>query len=404
MSNVMKSDGTPLRTRPFPSWPFFGEDERQAVARVLVSGKVNYWTGEEGRLFEKEFALSIGVPYAVAVMNGTVALEAALMALGIGQGDEVVVTSRSYVASAGSVVLRGAKPVFADVDRESQNITAASIEKVMTGRTRAVIAVHLAGWPCDMDSIMALAKQHGVAVVEDCAQAAGASYKGRPVGSFGDVAAFSFCQDKAMTTGGEGGMVVTSRKDIWSKVWSYKDNGKSYDAVCGAAVKQGPSFKWLHESFGTNWRMTEMQAAIGRIQLRKLPGWIDKRRRLATVLSEGFEKIPGLRVTAPPEDIYHSYYKYYVFVKPETLKKGWDREQIIMAINALGIHCFSGSCSEIYLEKAFDADGLRPDERLPVARELGDTAMMFLVHPTLTEEDMADTVKAVRKVMAEASQ
>ena len=402
MMDSSKKSGGPVRTQPFPVWPCFDDDEIAAVSHVLQSGNVNYWTGEEGRLFEKEFAASIGVNYAVALMNGTVALEAALMALNIDNGDEVIVTPRSYIASASCTVLRGARPVFADVDRDSQNITAGSIEKVITSLTRAIIAVHLAGWPCDMDEIMALAKKHGLAVIEDCAQASGALYKGRPVGSFGDAAAFSFCQDKAMTCGGEGGMMATNNKDIWSKAWSYKDNGKSYDAVYSADPKPGPSFKWLHESFGTNWRMTEMQAAIGRTQLRKLPDWIEKRRRNAAILTEAFLQIPALRVTAPPDDVYHAYYKYYVFLRPEMLKKGWDRERVIVAINEHGIPCFTGSCSEMYLEKAFDADHLRPKKRLPVAEELGQTALMFLVHPTLTEEDMRDVVKAVEKVMAMA--
>ena len=394
----------PVRVSPFPIWPTFDVDEIAAAADVLRSGKVNYWTGDKGRLFEKEFAASIGVKYAVAVMNGTVALEAALMALDIGTGDEVIVTPRSYIASASCAIMRGARPVFADVDRDSQNITAQTIEEVLTHRTRAIIAVHLAGWPCDMDEIMALAKKRDLYVIEDCAQASGAFYKGRPVGSMGDVAAFSFCQDKIMTSGGEGGMVATNSKDIWSKVWSYKDHGKSYDAVHNNIdQKPGPAFKWLHESFGTNWRMTEIQAAIGRIQLTKLAGWVKMRRSNAAILTQIFSDIPALRVTTPPEDIYHACYKHYVFIRPEMLKDGWTRERIIMAINREGVPCFSGSCSEMYLEKAFDANDLRPQSRLPVAEELGRTAIMFPVHPTLSEEDMYDIAAAVEKVMAEAS-
>lgn len=394
---------TEIAKKNIAGWPIFAKDEIAAVKRVLQSGKVNYWTGNEGRLFEKEFAASIGVKYAVAVMNGTVALEAALMALGIGKGDDVIVTPRSFIASASCAVMRGAKPVFADVDRESQNITAATIEKVITRRTRAIIAVHLAGWPCEMDKIMALAKKHKLFVIEDCAQAVGAFYKGRPVGSFGDAAAFSFCQDKIITTGGEGGMVVTNKKEIWSNVWSYKDHGKSYDAVYRTDVKPGPSFRWLHESFGTNWRMTEMQSAIGRIQLRKLPGWIEKRRRNAEILTNAFLNIPALRVTVPPDNVVHSYYKYYVFLRPEMLKKGWDRERIITAINNLGIPCFTGSCSEMYREKAFAKDNLRPGKPLPVAKELGDTAIMFPVHPTLSVDDMRGMVKAAQKIIGTAS-
>ncbi|HNQ66322.1 MAG TPA: DegT/DnrJ/EryC1/StrS aminotransferase family protein [Smithella sp.] len=394
---------TKIAKKNIAGWPIFAKDEIAAVKRVLQSGKVNYWTGNEGRLFEKEFAASIGVKYAVAVMNGTVALEAALMALGIGKGDDVIVTPRSFIASASCAVMRGAKPVFADVDRESQNITAATIEKVITRRTRAIIAVHLAGWPCAMDEIMTLAKKHKLAVIEDCAQAVGAFYKGRQVGSFGDAAAFSFCQDKILTTGGEGGMVVTNKKEIWSKVWSYKDHGKSYDAVYKSDIKPGPSFRWLHESFGTNWRMMEVQSAIGRIQLQKLEGWIRKRRRNAEILTNAFLNIPALRVTVPPDNVVHSYYKYYVFLRPEMLKKGWDRERIITAINNLGIPCFTGSCSEMYREKAFAKDNLRPGKPLPVAKELGDTAIMFPVHPTLSVDDMRGMVKAAQKIIGTAS-
>ena len=396
--------GKKVYSGSFPGWPVFEESTIQKVADVLRSGKVNYWTGEEGRLFEKEFAQSVGVEYAVALMNGTVALEAALMAFDIGPGDEVVVTPRSFIASASCAVMRGAKPVFVDIDRNSQNIKSALIESALTQRTRAIIAVHLAGWPCDMDEITTLAKEKGLAVIEDCAQAAGALYKGRPVGSFGDAAAFSFCQDKIMTTGGEGGMLVTKSKYVWSKVWSYKDHGKSFDAVYSDADQQpGACFRWLHESFGTNWRMTEMQAALGRVQLRKLPGWVEKRRRNASLLTHAFQKIPAFRVPVPPDDRDHAYYKYYVFIKSELLKKGWDRKRVVMAINEEGIPCFTGSCSEIYMEKAFDADQLRPKKRLPVAEELGQTAMMFLVHPTLNEEDMQDTIQAVAKVMSAAS-
>jgi dTDP-4-amino-4,6-dideoxygalactose transaminase len=402
MTDLAIAGGKPVRSAKIPSWPCYELDEMDAVKKILESGKVNYWTGDECRLFEKEFAESIGVSYAVAVMNGTVALEAILASLGVSNGDEVIVTPRSYIASASCAVMRGARPVFADIDRESQNITAQTIEKVITSRTRAIIAVHLAGWPCDMDSILALARKRGLAVIEDCAQASGALYKGRPVGSLGDAAAFSFCQDKIMTTGGEGGMVSTNNKDIWSKVWSYKDHGKSYETVYRGDPKPGPSFKWLHESFGTNGRMTEMQAAIGRIQLLKLPDWIRRRRRHAEILTKAFAKIPALRLTIPPDDCQHAYYKYYTFLNREMLNPAWDRERIIVTINAEGISCSTGSCSEMYLEKAFDAGGMMPEKRLPVAEELGNTAMMFLVHPTISDRDMADMVTGVEKVMAVA--
>jgi len=393
--------GTPVRSSPSAPWPYFASDEISSVTSVLQSGKVNYWTGEEGRLFEKEFAVFTGCDYAIALANGTVALELAIYALGIGHGDEVIVTSRTFIASASCAVMRGAKPVMADVDPINQNITADTIKAVITPKTKAIIAVHLAGWPCEMESIIELAREHGLKVVEDCAQAHGATYNGRPVGSLGDVAAFSFCQDKTMTTGGEGGMLTTNDRELWEKAWAFKDHGKSYDAVYNR--QHSPGFRWLHESFGTNWRLTEMQSAIGRIQLRKLPEWIRIRQRNANALTKCFSGITALRVTIPSDDISHAYYKYYVFVRPDRLKEGWNRDRIIAAINAEGVSCFAGSCSEIYLERAFEREGLRPLGRLAVAKELGETSLMFLVHPTLNESDMNDVCKAVLKVMSVAS-
>lgn len=399
--NLLSIDGgTVIRAVPFAPWPHFPLDEIAAASSVLASGKVNYWTGDEGRLFEKEFAAFTGCQYAIALANGTVALEIALYALDIGPGDEVIVTSRTFIASASCIIMRGAVPVMADIDPVSQNVTAGTVRAAISSRTKAIIAVHLAGWPCDMDPILESAREHGLRVIEDCAQAHGAMYKGKPVGSLGDVAAFSFCQDKIMTTGGEGGILTTDNETIWRKAWEFKDHGKSFDAVYKR--QHPPGFRWLHESFGTNWRLTEMQSAIGRIQLRKLPEWTKTRRHHASILSECFRRIPALRVTTPPEEIGHAYYKYYVFLRSERLKACWDRERIMNAVCAEGVPCFSGSCSEIYLEKAFDKEGLRPSERFPVAKELGETSLMFLVHPTLNDVDMDDICGAVEKVMSVA--
>lgn len=393
--------GVSVRTTPFAPWPFFDHDEIDAATAPLRSGKVNYWTGSEGREFEKEFAAYTACSHAIALANGTVALELALFALGIGVGDEVIVTPRTFIASSSCCVMRGAIPILADVDPVSQNITAATIRPLITHRTKAIICVHLAGWPCDMDSIMSLAREHGLKVIEDCAQSHGATYKGKPVGSLGDVAAFSFCQDKIMTTGGEGGMLTTNDESLWRKAWEYKDHGKSYDAVYNR--QHPPGFRWLHESFGTNWRLTEMQSAIGRVQLRKMPDWTAARQRHAAILTKFFSRIPALRVTPTPSEIGHAMYKYYVFIRPNMLAAGWDRDRVMGAINAEGVPCFSGSCSEIYLEKAFIDVGYGLAERLSVAKELGDNSLMFLVHPTLTDADMIDTCYAAEKVFFAAS-
>lgn len=398
---------------PFSPWPSFTDEEADAVRRVVMSNKVNYWTGTETREFEKEFAAWSGTAHAVALANGTLALDVALKALGIGSGDEVVVTPRTFIASISCVVNAGAVPVFADVEADSGNVSARTIAAVLTPRTKAVVCVHLAGWPCDMDPIMALAAQHGLKVIEDCAQAHGASYKGRPVGSIGHVGAWSFCQDKIMTTGGEGGMVTTNDESLWRAMWSFKDHGKSYEAVYER--QHPPGFRWLHESFGTNWRMLEMQAVIGRIQLRRLPEWAAARRRnaeaiCATCREFSVLRVPQVRCASCPGSCHsngasceHAHYKCYAYVQPERLAVGWSRDRMVEAINAEGVPCYQGSCSEVYLEKAFDNTGWRPVNRLPVAKVLGETSIMFLVHPTLTEAEVVKTCEVVRRVMGLAS-
>lgn len=386
---------------PFASWPSFSEDEVDIVARVIRSNRVNYWTGQEGREFETEFARWSGSKYAIALMNGTVALELALRALDIGPGDEVVVTPRTFIASVSCIVAVGASPVFADVDRDTQNITADTIAAVLTPRTRAVICVHLAGMPCDMDPILRLAEERGLKVIEDCAQAHGARYKGRPVGSIGHVGAWSFCQDKIMSTAGEGGMVTTDDEVLWNRMWSYKDHGKSFESVYGRA--HPPGFRWLHESFGTNWRMLEVQSAVGRWQLKKLELWSKLRMQHAESIRAAALKTRALRVPPVPDWAWHANYKCYVFVEPERLEEGWSRDRIVAEINALGVPCYSGSCAEVYRERAFDARSFRPSKRLMVARELGETSLMFLVHPTLTNAQIERTCEAITTIMFNAA-
>jgi dTDP-4-amino-4,6-dideoxygalactose transaminase len=382
------------------TWPSFSVEEATAVKNVILSNKVNYWTGTECREFEREFAAWVGTEYAVALANGTLALDVALKALHIGAGDEVIVTPRTFLASASCIVNAGAIPVFADVDRDSQNITADTIRAVLTPRTRAIICVHLAGWPCDMDPIMELAEQHGLFVIEDCAQAHGARYKGRMVGSIGHIGAWSFCQDKIMTTGGEGGMVTTDSRKWWRDMWSYKDHGKSWEAMYER--EHPPGYRWVHDSFGTNWRMLETQAVIGRMQLQRMSAWTAQRQANARRIAAACDEFAALRVPVVPADVEHACYKFYAFVEPDQLADGWTRDRIVDEISARGVPCMQGTCSELYLEKAFDNTAYRPKERLKVARELGDTSLMFLVHPTLTEADIDKTCRTIRQVLSMA--
>lgn len=386
---------------PFSPWPCFDEAEKQAVLDVLDSNKVNYWTGQVGREFERQFATFTDSKHAIAVANGTVALDLALVALSLPKDAEVIVTSRSFLASVSSIVLAGLTPVFADVDADSQNLTVETITNKITSRTAAILCVHLAGWPCDMPAIMRLAAEHDLKVIEDCAQAHGAKINGQSVGSFADVSAWSFCQDKIMTTAGEGGMVTTNNTDYWHTMWSYKDHGKSWQAVY--EKDHPPGFRWLHESFGTNWRMTEMQAAVGLQQIRKMPKWSELRNANAMAIFNVAKNFSCLRVPEIPAHLQHAFYKCYLFVEPHKLCKGWDRDRIIDELSQCAVPCFSGSCSEIYNEKAFDDTGFRPDEPLPIAHELAATSLMFLVHPTLSEAEIKLTCASIETVMARAS-
>lgn len=389
-------------------WPSFSEEEAEAVAAVMRSNRVSYWTGQEGRAFEREFAEWVASSHAIALSNGTLALDLALQGLGIGcayggkSTDEVVVTPRTFIASVSCVVNAGAVPVFADVDRDSGLISAETIGPVLSANTRAIIPVHLAGWPCDMDGLISLAQDDNIKIIEDCAQGHGARYKGRSVGSIGNVGAWSFCQDKIMTTGGEGGMVTCSDESIWSRMWSFKDHGKSWDAVYNK--EHSPGFRWVHESIGTNLRMLEMQAAIGRIQLRHMAGWTARRTHVATRLSNELRQFgSAVRVPLPRHDMVHAFYRLYAYVRPDGLRPGWTRDRIVQAFSERGLPLFQGSCPEVYLEKAFENSNWRPADRLPVARELGETSLMFLTHPTITDGQLESYCETIRAVFSEAS-
>ena len=382
-------------------WPNFDSDQIEAATSVLSSGKVNFWTGQETKSFEADFSSWCGCPYSIAMANGSLALSAAYLAIGLGQNDEIITTPRTFIATASSAVLLGAKPVFADVDPNSGSITAETIAPLITSKTKAIVVVHLGGWPADMPSIIDLAGSYGIPVIEDCAQAHGAQIDGQSVGSFGDIAAWSFCQDKIISTAGEGGMVTTQREDLWKSMWSFKDHGKTIDSVFGRSHPAG--FRWLHDRFGSNFRLTDLQSAIGRIQLQRLPEWTAIRTRNAFIMSDMLSNFSAVRVPLPRVGLTHAWYKFYAYVNPAALAEGWSRDRILSEIAVLGYPSFSGSCSEIYLERCFQDAGLAPAERLPIARLLGDTSLMFLVHPTITFDQMAKYSEAVRSVISRAS-
>ncbi len=387
------------------SWPKFNSDEIKVVTKVLLSGKVNRWTGSETKNFEKEFAENCGTKYAVALANGSIALTAAYKSLNLKEGDELITTSRTFIATASCAAMLGLKIVFADVDRDSGAITAESIKPLINKNTKVISVVHLGGWPADMNSICELAKKNNLYVVEDCSQAHGALIKVddlmKPVGSFGDIATWSFCQDKIMTTGGEGGMIATDNYKLWEYIFSLKDHGKNF---CSLSKKESlTSYKWIHDDLGTNYRLTELQAAIGRIQLSNLEESISARNKNAFIIYDYLKDLKSLRIPMPSNKIRHAWYKFYCFIKPEFLRKNWNRDKIIHEIANRGYPAFSGSCSEIYLEKCFKDLGYYPKERLPCAKELGETSLMFLVHPTITFEEMNNYSRLIKKIVSDAT-
>jgi len=385
----------------FSPWPSYSQDEVDAVSRVLFSNRVNYWTGDKCREFEKEFSNWCNVKYSVALANGTLALDSAFKALDISKGDEVIVTSRTFIASVSSIVNAGATPIFVDVDLDSQNIDPKLIKKNVTSKTKAIVCVHLAGWPCEMDEIIQIALDNNLFVIEDCSQAHGAKYKGNPVGSIGDIGCWSFCQDKIITTGGEGGMVTTNNKNLWKKMWSYKDHGKDFDLAHNKATSN--VYRYIHDSFGSNWRMTEMQAVIGLLQLNKMDYWHKKRNENANKIWKAARECPGLRVPIVGNHIQHAAYKCYIFVEHSLIKTSWNRERIINEIRDLGVPCYSGTGSEVYLEKSFEVSQFRPKNRLPNAKKLGEDSLMFLVHPTLSSFEIKKTCDVISNVMRRAS-
>ena len=391
------ADSLSFRIQPEETWPYYAEDEIEAVSAVLRSGQVNQWTGPDVFAFQDACTERFGGGHGIALANGSLAIELALRAFGVGPGDEVIVTPRSFVASAFTAMLVGATPVFADVDPDSGNITADTISKVISDRTRAIVPVHLAGWPADMPAIMALARERGIRVIEDCAQAHGATIGGKSVGSFGDAAAFSFCQDKILSTGGEGGFVSFQEEADWKWAWSFKDHGKNWDKVNTPAVHSG-IFRWLHDSVGTNWRLTGPQAAIGLRQLAKLDEWTKVRTRNAAVWARALNQVPGLRVPLPGPELGHAFYKFYFYLDASAERVGQLRGDILKLAGEAGLRLFSGSCSEMYLEKAF-RDLPRPD--CPVAHAMSDNALMVEVHPTLKPELLEQRAERLAAICAE---
>jgi dTDP-4-amino-4,6-dideoxygalactose transaminase len=376
-------------------WPKMSEKMINSVSEILKSGKLNQWNNSAVKEFENKFANYFGSNYAIAVFNGTVALELCVRTLGLKEGDEVIVTPRTFLASASCCAWYGIKPVFVDVDINSQNITLETIKSGITNKTKAVILVHLAGWPCDLEEICNYCREKGIYIIEDCAQAHGAKYKGKSVGTWGDINAWSFCQDKIITTGGEGGMVTTNCPHLYKLAWSLKDHGKGYDTVFNK--EHPPGFRWLHENIGTNWRMLPMQAVIGNHALDVLEEWINHRRSVANIYNDNLKDFDGVRLTLPNDQIYHSYYKYYFFIEPSKFKI--SRDKIIDLINKENVFCQVGSCSEVYKENALKQ--FAPKNNLPVTKKLFETAILLKCDPCVSEAMADKNINIIKKILIE---
>ncbi len=334
----------------FPKWPSFSNEEIKTVSSLLNKGQVNYRSGYYSNKFEREFASYIGVKYGIAVFNGSIALELALRALDIKKNDEVIVTPRSFIISSSIPILFEAKPVFADIDENTLGLTLESIKKVVTNKTKAIIAVHLGGVPCDIIKISNFAKKNNISLIEDCSQAHGASVKNRKVGSFGRISVFSFCNDKIISTGGEGGIVLTNEKQLYRKVYEYKDHGKDFKQQNKFLL----NYNYIHNTFGTNYRITEFQSCLGRIQLKKLNKNLRTRNFIAKSIYKLSNKFPILfREPIFNKDNYNAYYVCYLFLNKNGIKKNININKIINTLRNSGIICSIGACPELYKEKVF---------------------------------------------------
>ena len=356
--------------------------------------------------FESKFSEFTGAKHSIAVTSCTTALHLSLAALGFKAGDEAILPAFTWISTANIVEHLGGKVVFCDIDLKTFNLDVNQLESKITKKTKAILPVHLFGLSADLDSIMTIAKKYNLWTVEDAACGFGSKYKGKHVGTFGNTGCFSFHPRKAITTG-EGGMVTTNSEDLWKKMWAYRDHGKKFepDFNLKSQVQNNSSFHWPHESFGTNWRLTEMQSALGRYQIKQMPEWSRIRRANFDRISETCQIYPSIRVPEVPDNIDHACYKKFVFLRPDKLKQGWHRNRIVDEINELNVPCYSGGCPEVYREPAFKGTlfELKEYEHLPIAKNLGETSLMFLVHPTLTDLEIEKTCNVIKQVMEKAS-
>lgn len=416
MSKLAIDGGEKVFNGDFPMWPSFEESTIAKAMEPLRSGRVNYWTGPVGQQFEKKWAAWIGAGNAISVSNGTAALHTAIAALDIGPGDEVICPSYSFIASSFCILQAGALPVFADVT-EDHTIDPKGIESLITEKTKAIIVVHLYGVICDMDAIMAIAKKHGLKVVEDCAQCFGGVYKGKKAGTIGDVGCFSFCQSKHFTTGGEGGMVVTSDDDLAWECRSFRDHGYDVKERMNLLELEG-KLMYIHKRVGFNFRMTEMQSVIGICELERFDSWnLPNRKRNGKMFIEALKDHPlVLHSPVDTEERQNAFWWAPFVLDVDKLK--CDIKQFIKAVGAEGVPVYSVLWPEMYKEKAyierngfgslnypFDDPNAREIDYGKVecrkAKWMTDRTISFFTHPVYNEQHIQACIDAFKKVAAE---
>ena len=368
---------------PKSKWPNYDSKIINKIINILKSGRTNYLIGKEGSKFEKNFSKFYNIKYTNVVANASLGLELSLLSLNLKKGDEVIVTPRSYHSSVSSIIRAGLTPIFADIDRYSMNICPKSIEKNISKKTKAIICVHLYGMPCDMKKINKLCTKFKLKVIEDCSQAHGTKISKKYVGSFGDISVFSFCQDKIISTGGEGGMIATNNKKLHNKIWSLKEIGKNktkYHKVDNSSN----NFPYLHDSIGTNARITEIQSCIGNYQLNKLKNYIRRRNLNAMIYYEKLKKCKYLIIPKFSSNITHSYYRYTVIINDKLIK----RSLLMKNLKMEGVECNVGGCPTIYDEKYFKKNFRINKNNFPNTEYLKDKTISFIVDQTVDKKEI----------------
>ena len=383
------------------SWPRHSTKEIQLVNKIIKSGRVNQWTGEYVNKFEKKFCKYFNLNYSLAVANGTVGLEAAINSFNLNKGSEIVVTPRSFIASASSVLKMGFKPVFSDVDLNSQNIELDNIKKVITKKTKAIICVHLAGYPTDMKPIMEYARKKNIYIIEDCSQAHGAKINNKYVGTFADISVWSFCQDKIISTLGEGGMIATNNSKLYKRLLSYRDHGKNFNQL--SKIRNLNQFNYINDFIGTNIRMTEIQAAVGYLQLNNLAKWVNARNNIIKQIEKKLFNIKkGIVLIEYPKNIKHAFYRYYFFIKNNQFKNGWNYLKLINALRKKDKSFFIGGCPEIYNEKIFSK--YRPSKKLTNTFLLSKTSICIRIDHNITKKRIDYLSQSIEDVFINAFQ